>query len=174
MARVNGTVKFFNHSRGFGFIQPEDGGKDVFVHASALERSGVPALNEGDKVSFEIEDDRRGRGNDPDELGPEAHSEVGGRVLDHDGDRHAGRYANEVVDERLRAEHAAERGGKHDTTGARTLRVGRQLDRRADARRSGSDEDGHGAGSLVGGASLKADDFVAIIEGTAAAAAARR
>ena len=62
MARVNGTVKFFNHSRGFGFIQPEDGGKDVFVHASALERSGVPALNEGEKVSFEIEDDRRGRG----------------------------------------------------------------------------------------------------------------
>jgi CspA family cold shock protein len=62
MARVNGTVKFFNHARGFGFIQPEDGGKDVFVHASALERSGVPALNEGDKVSFEIEDDRRGRG----------------------------------------------------------------------------------------------------------------
>jgi cold shock protein len=62
MARVNGTVKFFNHSRGFGFISPEDGGKDVFVHASALERSGVPALNEGDKVSFEIEDDRRGRG----------------------------------------------------------------------------------------------------------------
>jgi CspA family cold shock protein len=59
MARVNGTVKFFNHARGFGFIQPEDGGK---VHASALERSGVPALNEGDKVSFEIEDDRRGRG----------------------------------------------------------------------------------------------------------------
>ena len=58
MARVNGTVKFFNHARGFGFIQPEDGGKDVFVHASALERSGVPALNEGDKVSFEIEDDR--------------------------------------------------------------------------------------------------------------------
>ena len=62
MARVNGTVKFFNHSRGFGFISPDDGGKDVFVHASALERSGVPALNEGDKVSFEIEDDRRGRG----------------------------------------------------------------------------------------------------------------
>ena len=57
MARVNGTVKFFNHARGFGFIQPEDGGKDVFVHATALERSGVPALNEGDKVSFEIEDD---------------------------------------------------------------------------------------------------------------------
>jgi CspA family cold shock protein len=62
MARVNGTVKFFNHSRGFGFISPEGGDKDVFVHASALERSGVPALNEGDKVSFEIEDDKRGRG----------------------------------------------------------------------------------------------------------------
>src|SRR4029078_7158142 len=62
MARVNGTGKFFNHSRGFGFIHTADGGKDVFVHASALERSGVPALNEGDKVSFEIEDDRRGRG----------------------------------------------------------------------------------------------------------------
>ena len=57
-----GTVKFFNHTRGFGFITPEDGGPDVFVHASALESSGIPALNEGDKVSFDIEDDRRGRG----------------------------------------------------------------------------------------------------------------
>jgi CspA family cold shock protein len=62
MTRVNGTVKFFNHARGFGFISPEGGDKDVFVHASALERSGVPALNEGDKVSFVIEDDKRGRG----------------------------------------------------------------------------------------------------------------
>ena len=62
MSRVNGTVKFFNHTRGFGFIQPEDGGKDVFVHVTALERAGIPAINEGDKVSFEIEDDRRGRG----------------------------------------------------------------------------------------------------------------
>jgi CspA family cold shock protein len=60
--RLNGTVKFFNHTRGFGFIAPDNGEKDVFVHASALERSGVPALNEGDKVSFEIEDDTRGRG----------------------------------------------------------------------------------------------------------------
>ncbi len=59
---VSGTVKFFNHARGFGFIAPEDGGKDVFVHATALERSGVPSLEEGDKVKFEIEDDRRGRG----------------------------------------------------------------------------------------------------------------
>ena len=62
MSRVNGTVKFFYHTRGFGFIQPEDGSKDVFVHATALERAGISAINEGDKVSFEIEDDRRGRG----------------------------------------------------------------------------------------------------------------
>jgi len=62
MARENGTVKFFNHSRGFGFIQPDSGVKDLFLHASALERSGIPAVNEGDKVSFEIEDDSRGRG----------------------------------------------------------------------------------------------------------------
>lgn len=60
--RVTGTVKFFNHTRGFGFIAPENGEKDVFVHASAVERSGMPPLNEGDKVSFVIEDDRRGRG----------------------------------------------------------------------------------------------------------------
>ena len=60
--RLNGTVKFFNHARGFGFITPDNGEKDVFVHASALERAGVPQLNEGDKVSFEIEDDQRGRG----------------------------------------------------------------------------------------------------------------
>jgi CspA family cold shock protein len=60
--RVNGTVKFFNHSRGFGFIAPDDGGKDVFVHASAVERAGLPVLDEGDKLSFEIEDDQRGRG----------------------------------------------------------------------------------------------------------------
>ena len=59
---INGTVKFFNHSRGFGFIAPDDGGKDVFVHVTALERSGLPAIDEGDKVSFELEDDRRGRG----------------------------------------------------------------------------------------------------------------
>ncbi len=60
--RQNGTVKFFNHSRGFGFITPESGGKDVFVHITALERSGLPALDEGTKVTFEIEEDRRGRG----------------------------------------------------------------------------------------------------------------
>ncbi len=60
--RVNGTVKFFNHARGFGFITPDNGEKDVFVHASALERSGLTSLNEGDKISFEVEDDKRGRG----------------------------------------------------------------------------------------------------------------
>ncbi|MCP4315278.1 MAG: cold-shock protein [Hyphomicrobiales bacterium] len=60
--RINGTVKFFNHSRGFGFIAPEDGSKDIFVHITALERSGISAIDEGDKVSFELEDDQRGRG----------------------------------------------------------------------------------------------------------------
>ena len=62
MSRVNGTVKFFNHSRGFGFISPEGGDKDVFVHATALEAAGISSLNEGDKVSFVLEDDRKGRG----------------------------------------------------------------------------------------------------------------
>jgi cold shock protein len=60
--RQNGTVKFFNHTRGFGFIAPDGGDKDVFVHVTALERSGVPSIKEGDKVSFQVEDDQRGRG----------------------------------------------------------------------------------------------------------------
>jgi CspA family cold shock protein len=60
--RLNGTVKFFNTAKGFGFIQPDEGGKDVFVHATAVEAAGMRALNEGDRVSFELEDDRRGRG----------------------------------------------------------------------------------------------------------------
>jgi cold shock protein len=54
-----GTVKWFNNQKGFGFIQPEDGGKDVFVHISAVERSGMNSLNEGQKVSFDIVADRR-------------------------------------------------------------------------------------------------------------------
>ena len=62
MSRITGTVKFFNTAKGFGFIQPEDGSKDVFIHATALERAGIRSLNEGDKVSFVLEDDRRGRG----------------------------------------------------------------------------------------------------------------
>jgi len=57
-----GTVKFFNHARGFGFITPDDGGKDVFVHISALEKSGLPALDEGMRVNFETQDDPRGKG----------------------------------------------------------------------------------------------------------------
>ena len=62
MNRINGVVKFFNSSKGFGFIQPEDGSKDVFVHVTALERAGIHGLNEGDRVSFVLEDDRKGRG----------------------------------------------------------------------------------------------------------------
>ena len=58
--RQNGTVKFFDSTRGFGFITPENGGKDVFVHISAIERSGLPPLEEGTKVSFAVEQDRRG------------------------------------------------------------------------------------------------------------------
>lgn len=60
--RTTGTVKFFNAAKGYGFIQPDGGGKDVFVHATALERAGIRGLNEGDKVTFVIEDDRRGTG----------------------------------------------------------------------------------------------------------------
>jgi len=60
--RQNGTLKFFNNDRGFGFITPENGSKDVFVHISAIERSGLQQLAEGTKLSFETEDDRRGRG----------------------------------------------------------------------------------------------------------------
>ena len=54
-----GTVKFFNTTKGFGFIQPENGGTDVFVHISAVERSGMNTLNEGQRVSFEIVRDNR-------------------------------------------------------------------------------------------------------------------
>lgn len=58
--RQNGTVKFFNADRGFGFIQPENGGKDIFVHITALERSGLRGLTDGQSVSFETEQERRG------------------------------------------------------------------------------------------------------------------
>ncbi|MDO9381968.1 MAG: cold-shock protein [Hyphomicrobiaceae bacterium] len=54
-----GTVKFYNDQKGFGFIQPDEGGNDVFVHATALERAGMNGLREGQKVSFETEIDRR-------------------------------------------------------------------------------------------------------------------
>ena len=56
---VMGTVKFYNDMKGFGFIQPDDGGKDVFVHATALERAGIRGLREGQKVSFDTAEDRR-------------------------------------------------------------------------------------------------------------------
>jgi CspA family cold shock protein len=56
---IQGTVKFYNEQKGFGFIQPADGGKDVFVHATALERAGITRLVEGQKVSFDTELDSR-------------------------------------------------------------------------------------------------------------------
>jgi CspA family cold shock protein len=56
---ATGTVKWFNATKGFGFIQPNDGGADVFVHISAVERAGLGSLNEGDKISFELERDRK-------------------------------------------------------------------------------------------------------------------
>ncbi len=59
MSMNTGTVKFYNGQKGFGFIQPDDGGKDVFVHATALERAGIRNLVEGQKVSFDTEQDRR-------------------------------------------------------------------------------------------------------------------
>ncbi len=57
---TTGTVKFFNVTRGFGFISPEDGSKDVFVHISAVEQSGMTTLTEGQKVNFDVQPDARG------------------------------------------------------------------------------------------------------------------
>ncbi|HYE43711.1 MAG TPA: cold-shock protein [Caulobacteraceae bacterium] len=56
---ATGTVKWFNTTKGYGFIAPDDGGKDVFVHATAVERSTLGSLNEGQKVGYELERDRR-------------------------------------------------------------------------------------------------------------------
>jgi cold shock protein len=56
---TQGTVKWFNSQKGFGFIQPDDGSKDVFVHISAVERAGMNSLNEGQKVSYEVVADRK-------------------------------------------------------------------------------------------------------------------
>ena len=56
---IKGVVKFYNTQKGFGFIQPEDGSKDVFVHATALERAGMNTLVEGQKVTFDTQEDRR-------------------------------------------------------------------------------------------------------------------
>ena len=56
---ITGTVKFFNTDKGYGFIEPEDGSKDAFVHISAVERSGLSSLSEGQKVSYELVSDQR-------------------------------------------------------------------------------------------------------------------
>jgi cold shock protein len=58
---ATGTVKWFNTQKGYGFIQPDDGGKDVFVHISAVERAGMMSLNEGQKISYELEKGRNGK-----------------------------------------------------------------------------------------------------------------
>lgn len=58
---TTGTVKFFNMSKGFGFIEPEDGSKDAFVHISAVERAGLGSLNEGQKVSYDLEPGKNGK-----------------------------------------------------------------------------------------------------------------
>ncbi len=58
---TTGTVKFFNATRGFGFIEPEDGSKDAFVHISAVERAGLSSLSEGQKVSYELQPGRDGK-----------------------------------------------------------------------------------------------------------------
>lgn len=55
---ANGTVKWFNTTKGYGFIQPEDGGKDVFVHISAVERAGLRGLNEGQRVTYQLKEER--------------------------------------------------------------------------------------------------------------------
>jgi cold shock protein len=57
-----GIVKFFNNEKGFGFIRPDDGSRDVFVHVSAVTRSGLNTLSEGQRVSFDVEPDQRGKG----------------------------------------------------------------------------------------------------------------
>jgi CspA family cold shock protein len=58
---TTGTVKFFNHDKGYGFIQPEDGSSDAFVHISAVEASGMGALDREQRVTYDLENDRRGR-----------------------------------------------------------------------------------------------------------------
>ena len=58
---INGTVKFFNDAKGFGFIAPDDGGADAFVHISAVERAGMRTLSQNQKVSYDLEEDQRGK-----------------------------------------------------------------------------------------------------------------
>ncbi len=58
---ASGTVKWFNTTKGYGFIQPEEGGRDVFLHASAVEKAGVTPPHEGQKIAYDLEEDRNGR-----------------------------------------------------------------------------------------------------------------
>ncbi|NJC34647.1 CspA family cold shock protein [Sphingomonas jejuensis] len=58
---ITGTVKFFNADKGYGFIAPDGGGNDAFVHISAVERAGMGTLNQNDRVSYDLEEDRRGK-----------------------------------------------------------------------------------------------------------------
>ena len=67
---ATGTVKWFNATKGFGFIQPDDGGKDAFVHISAVERAGLGSLNEGQKIQYELVSDRRSGKTSADNLKP--------------------------------------------------------------------------------------------------------
>ena len=71
MIRQIGTVKFFNEQKGFGFIKPDDGGNDIFVHITALQQSGLQNLAEGMRISFETEPDKRGKGPKAVQLRPE-------------------------------------------------------------------------------------------------------
>lgn len=57
-----GTIKFFNADKGYGFIKPDDGGRDIFVHITAVERAGLTTLAEGQKISFDVEPDKKGKG----------------------------------------------------------------------------------------------------------------
>lgn len=66
--RHSGTVKFFNTTKGYGFITPDDGSKDVFVHITAVQAGGIPDLTDGAKLSYELQDDKRGRGQQATEL----------------------------------------------------------------------------------------------------------
>jgi CspA family cold shock protein len=68
---ATGTVKWFNATKGFGFIQPDNGGQDVFVHISAVERAGMSNLNEGQKLSYEMVSDKRSGKMSADKLQPE-------------------------------------------------------------------------------------------------------
>ena len=67
---ATGTVKWFNTTKGYGFIAPDDGGKDVFVHATAVERSSLGSLQEGQKVTYDLEQDRRSGKDSATNLGP--------------------------------------------------------------------------------------------------------